>query len=164
MDRIGESLVYAFEGFELDARRRILSRADGEPIPLPPKAFDALLYLVEHPGELLDKGRLMDAIWPNVVVEENNLNQAISTLRRLLGELPGEQRFIRTEPGRGYRFVASVARVEAPPPANSGRAVRDGPRRDQAASPAVLSRRPTAAAYLVSAITGALLVLIAQSF
>ena len=59
---------------------------------------------------------MLDAIWPNVVVEENNLNQCISTLRRVLGERPTEHRFLVTEPGRGYRFVASVAVVadEAP--------------------------------------------------
>jgi TolB-like protein/DNA-binding winged helix-turn-helix (wHTH) protein/Flp pilus assembly protein TadD len=104
----GERPVYAFAGFRLDAQHRRLSRADGEPIPLAPKVFDTLLYFVERPGELLEKHALLGTIWPNVVVEENNLNQAISTLRRVLGELPGDHRFIVTEPGRGYRFVAAV--------------------------------------------------------
>ena len=101
--------TYAFEGFRLDAQHRVLSRADGEPIPLAPKVFDVLLYFVERPGQLIAKRELLEAIWPHVVVEENNLNQSISTLRRVLGERPGEHRFIVTEPGRGYRFVASVA-------------------------------------------------------
>lgn len=100
--------VYWFEGFRLDAQRRVLSRASGETIPLPPKVLDTLLYFVERPGELLDKRRLLEAIWPHVVVEENSLNQAISQLRRVLGERPEDHRFIVTEPGRGFRFVATV--------------------------------------------------------
>jgi pimeloyl-ACP methyl ester carboxylesterase/DNA-binding winged helix-turn-helix (wHTH) protein len=72
------------------------------------KVFDTLLYLVEHRGELIDKATLMKAIWPHVVVEENNLNQNISALRRTLGESATEHRFIVTVPGRGYRFVADV--------------------------------------------------------
>ena len=112
MTRAGERPIYAFEGFHVDAQRRVLSRSDGDPIPLAPKVFDTLLYFVEHQGELLDKRTLLEAIWPHVIVEENNLNQSISTLRRVLGERPGEHRFIVTEPGRGYRFVASVAQSQ----------------------------------------------------
>ena len=112
MTRAVERRIYAFEGFRVDAQRRVLSRAGGDPIPLAPKVFDTLLYFVEHQGELLDKRALLEAIWPHVIVEENNLNQSISTLRRVLGERPGEHRFIVTEPGRGYRFVASVAQSQ----------------------------------------------------
>jgi DNA-binding winged helix-turn-helix (wHTH) protein len=72
-----------------------------------------LLYLIEHRDQLLRRQALLDAIWPHVVVEETNLNQAISALRRVLGETPDEHRFIVTEPGRGYRFVASVEAVPA---------------------------------------------------
>jgi serine/threonine-protein kinase len=100
--------TYAFEGFRLDAQHRVLSRADGQSIPLAPKVFDTLLYFVERPGQLIAKRELLEAIWPHVVVEENNLTQAISALRRILGESPGAHRFIATEPGRGYRLVASV--------------------------------------------------------
>ncbi len=120
-------MTYRFSGFRVDAVRRLLFGADGEPIPLKPRVFDTLLYLVEHRGELLDKRTLLEAIWPNVVVEENNLNQAISTLRRVLGETRDEHRFIVTEPGRGYRFVASVEPVPAvttePSPARAETAV-----------------------------------------
>jgi TolB-like protein len=104
--------IYEFEEFRLAAGRRLLSHADGRPIELPPKAFDALLYMVRHPGELLDKAVLLKAVWPNVVVEENNLNQVISALRRALGN-GAESRFIVTVPGRGYQFVAAVSEANA---------------------------------------------------
>ncbi len=100
---------YEFDGFGVDARQRVLYRqADGARIDLQPRVFDALLYLVQHPGELLTKRELMQLLWPNVVVEENSLNQVISQLRKALGEKPSEHRFIVTSPGRGYRFVAAV--------------------------------------------------------
>lgn len=109
MDPSQANVGYEFGEFRVDAAQRLLrSCADGKPVSLTPKVFDTLLYLVEHAGQLIDKATLMKAIWPNVVVEENNLNQNISTLRRLLGESSAEHRFIVTEPGRGYRFVAAV--------------------------------------------------------
>ncbi len=100
-----ESLVYEFDHFRIDAARRLLTHG-GSPVPLGPKVFDTLLYLVSHQGRLLEKDELMRAIWPDTVVEENSLNQCVSTLRRALGESPGENRYIITVPGRGYRFVA----------------------------------------------------------
>jgi TolB-like protein/DNA-binding winged helix-turn-helix (wHTH) protein len=102
------SELYEFGGFRLDPLRRVLSGADGRPIALKSKVLDTLLYLVEHAGESLEKSAMMAAIWPNLVVEESNLNKNISVLRRALGEAPDEHRFIVTEPGRGYRFVARV--------------------------------------------------------
>jgi TolB-like protein len=109
--------VYEFGDFRLvAAQRRLTGRADGQPIELTQKALDALHFLVQHPGELLDKSVLMAAVWPNVVVEENNLNQVISALRRALGDGSGGRRFIVTVPGRGYQFVAPVREIheEAP--------------------------------------------------
>jgi TolB-like protein/Tfp pilus assembly protein PilF len=85
-----------------------LLRQDGTPVPLLPKAFEALTYLVEREGLVLDKDELMRAIWPDTFVEENNLTQIISTVRRALGEARGEHRYIATVPGRGYQFVADV--------------------------------------------------------
>jgi TolB-like protein/Flp pilus assembly protein TadD len=112
--------VFAFAQFSLDPRRRLLFGASGEPIPLAGRAFETLLYLVEHPNELVNKQTLMKAVWPNVIVEENNLNQTISAVRRVLGEIPGEHRFIITVPGRGYRFAPPVMRLEATAGANAG--------------------------------------------
>ncbi len=112
MGESAQRVTYEFDRFQVDPGQRLLrSRVDGEPLPLTAKAFDTLLYLVEHRGELVEKRTLMKAVWPNVVVEENNLNQSISALRRVLGEQAGEHRYIVTEAGRGYRFVAPVETV-----------------------------------------------------
>src|SRR5438270_12976785 len=102
--------VYEFGGFRLDASKRLLLKGGGEVVPLTPKVFDTLLYLVERGGAVVDKDELMRAVWPDTVVEETNLNQNISALRRALGESRGEHRYILTVPGRGYRFVADVKR------------------------------------------------------
>src|SRR5438034_1710716 len=110
--------VYEFGEFRLDAGKRLLWRA-GAPVPLTPRVFETLLYLVEHHDTVLDKERLMEAVWPDSIVEENNLTQNISSLRRVFGETPGSHRYIVTVPGRGYRFVADVrlqdANAEAEP-------------------------------------------------
>ncbi len=99
--------VYEFGDFHLDAAKRLLWR-DGVPVPLTPRVFETLLYMVEHHDAVLDKERIMEAVWPDSIVEENNLTQNISALRRVFGETPGSHRFIVTVPGRGYRFVANV--------------------------------------------------------
>src|SRR5260370_9643326 len=98
---------YEFGAFRVDASKRLLAR-DGMPVPLTPKVFDTLLHLVQHSGTVLGKDELMRAIWPDAVVEENNLNQNISILRRVLGDGRTEQRYIATVPGYGYQFVAEV--------------------------------------------------------
>ncbi len=104
--------VYEFGDFRLDAGKRLLWRADAQ-VPLTPRVFETLLYLVEHHDSVLDKERLMEAVWPDSIVEENNLTQNISTLRRVFGETPGSHHYIVTVPGRGYRFVADVKMREA---------------------------------------------------
>ena len=101
--------LYEFGDFQLDAAKRRLRRLDGTPIPLTPRVFDTLLYMVEHHDSVLDKERIMEAVWPDSIVEENNLAQAISKLRQVFGETPGSHSYIMTVPGRGYRFVAGVA-------------------------------------------------------
>jgi len=102
------SAVYEFADFRMEVAERLLRRRGGAAVPLRPRVFDTLLFLVQHSGTVLDKERLMEAVWPDSIVEENNLSQNISTLRRLLGEPPGSGRFIVTVPGRGYRFAADV--------------------------------------------------------
>jgi DNA-binding winged helix-turn-helix (wHTH) protein/Tfp pilus assembly protein PilF len=111
--------IYEFGDFRLDAGKLLLSRA-GEHVPLTPKVFDTLLLLVKRKGEVLAKEELLRTIWPDTVVEENNLNQNISTLRRVLGESRGENRFIATVPGRGYRFIPEVQTVSTGSNGRSG--------------------------------------------
>jgi DNA-binding winged helix-turn-helix (wHTH) protein/TolB-like protein/Flp pilus assembly protein TadD len=102
---------YKFRGFEIDVSRRLLRATDGDPISLTSKVFDLLLYLVANAGRTLNKDELMSAIWPDTVVEESNLTQNISILRKALGDVRGENAFIATIPGQGYRFVAEVESV-----------------------------------------------------
>ena len=80
-------------------------------IPLAPKVFDTLVFLIENAGRVLSKERMLEEIWEGAFVEENNLAQNISFLRRILGETKDEK-FIETVPKFGYRFVASVELVE----------------------------------------------------
>ena len=100
--------IYEFSDFRVDAAKRLLLKGDGESLPLTPKVFDTLLYLVRHAGKIIEKDELMREIWVDTIVEENNLSQNISILRRILGEKRGEHRFIATIPGKGFKFVASV--------------------------------------------------------
>jgi DNA-binding winged helix-turn-helix (wHTH) protein/TolB-like protein/Flp pilus assembly protein TadD len=100
--------LYEFGPFRLDTvRRRLLHR--NEPVPLTPKAFDTLLVLIENCGQVMEKDHLMDAVWPGVAVEENNLTQSISALRKALGEKRQDPQYILTVPGVGYRFIGTLA-------------------------------------------------------
>src|SRR5512138_402422 len=99
--------TYQFGPFHLDARERRLSRG-GEVIPLRLKVFDTLRVLVENAGRLVTKQELLDAIWPETIVEENNLNHNVSVLRKALGERATGQEYIETVPRVGYRFAAPV--------------------------------------------------------
>ncbi len=104
---------YVFEDFRLDPSRKLLLRLPGgEAVPLTQKAFEVLLLLVENSGKLVSKDDLMTRVWPDSFVEEANLTQTISVLRRILGESPHQHRFIVTETGQGYRFVAPVKAVD----------------------------------------------------
>lgn len=119
---------YEFGPFRIDTGERVLLRrpdtrspaadtrhltADTRqppwrPVPLTPKAFDTLLVLVENRGHILEKDQLMQRIWPDTFVEEANLANNISLLRKILGESEAEQTYIETIPKRGYRFSAAV--------------------------------------------------------
>jgi serine/threonine-protein kinase len=104
-----QSQNYEFGEFRIDAAKRLLKKEDNEIVPLTPKVFDLLLYLVQNNGKVIEKDELMTAVWTDSIVEENNLSQNISILRRILGEKRGEHIFIATVPGRGYKFVAEVS-------------------------------------------------------
>ena len=98
---------YEFGRFRLKVAERVLLR-EGELVPLTPKVFDILVTLVENGGQVVAKDDLMKRVWPNTFVEEGNLTQNISLLRKALGETPGGAQFIETVPRRGYRFVAET--------------------------------------------------------
>jgi TolB-like protein/DNA-binding winged helix-turn-helix (wHTH) protein len=99
--------LYEFESFRLDPQERLLLR-NGQPIRLPPRVFDTLVLLVQNSGHLVLKDDLMKTLWPDSFVEEVNLSQNVSMLRKALGEKTHEQRYITTVPGSGYRFAANV--------------------------------------------------------
>jgi len=109
------SLALKFGHFELQAHHRRLMR-EGEPVSMGARAFDVLLALAERRERIVTKAELMNLVWPGLVVEENNLQVQISSLRRLLGSDA-----IATIPGRGYRFTAEVAGTHGAGPASQQR-------------------------------------------
>src|SRR5882672_6053687 len=104
---------YEFGRFRLKSDERVLLREE-ELVPLTPKAFDILLTLLENDGRIVQKDDLMKKVWPNTFVEEGNLTQNVSLLRKALGESANGPQFIETVPRRGYRFVAPVSRINGP--------------------------------------------------
>jgi serine/threonine-protein kinase len=104
----GDPGVYAFSRFRLDRTHRTLT-CDGVPVKLVPRLFDLLLYLVENPGRVVEKDELFAAVWGGRIVEESNLTQAISALRKNLHTEGAGDSMIVTAPGRGYRFAAQVS-------------------------------------------------------
>jgi len=118
--------AYRFGQFRVDLLRQQLTGADGTVAGLSARAYDVLIYLVENRDRVVSKNELMKAVWPRSVVEENNLNQAVTILRRALGDRRDSPQFVRTIAGRGYRFVGDVSEEAAesepgapihPPPA-----------------------------------------------
>ncbi len=107
MANTAERGAYQFGPFHLDVRERRLSRG-GQVIPLRLKVFDTLLVLVQNAGRLVTKQELLDTVWPETTVEENNLNHNVSVLRKALGEKATGQQYIETVPRVGYRFAAPV--------------------------------------------------------
>jgi DNA-binding winged helix-turn-helix (wHTH) protein len=101
--------LYRFDEFELSRSRRALHR-NGRPVALLPKTFEVLAWLVENPGRVLTKEEILRAVWRESFVEENNLTQHISLLRKALADRAG---CIATIPGRGYQFTAEVVNAEA---------------------------------------------------
>jgi DNA-binding winged helix-turn-helix (wHTH) protein len=103
--------LYSFGEFRVDTQNRSLFRGE-VPIAITPKAFDVLLLLIQHGGELVSKDTLMQTVWPNSFVEESNLTQTVFMLRKALGET-SSQRYILTVQGQGYRFVPNVKSLPA---------------------------------------------------
>jgi len=101
------NISYEFGSFRLVPEERQLLR-DGQPVSLPPKAFDTLVILVQHSGHALKKNDLIKQVWPDSFVEESNLNHYISVLRKALGEENNANGYVETVRGYGFRFKADV--------------------------------------------------------
>jgi DNA-binding winged helix-turn-helix (wHTH) protein/Tfp pilus assembly protein PilF/TolB-like protein len=107
-----EKELYEFGEFRLDVTERFLARGDDEKrIPLSEKSFETLCVLVRNGGHLVSKKELLDQVWADSFVEENNLDKCIHAVRRALGEKPGEPKFIETVRKHGYRFIAEVRHI-----------------------------------------------------
>src|SRR5271155_4249622 len=109
--------LYRFGNFALDPGRRTLSRADS-PVSVTPKAFDVLLFLAQNPNRLVTKGELLEAVWGDTFVEEGNLTQYISHIRKALGDNSEDARLIVTIARKGYQFTADVTVAEPADTAN----------------------------------------------
>ena len=104
--------LYEFGEFRLDVDERKLVRCDGGTSgSLPEKAFQTLVHLVRNHGKLVKKEELLASVWPDTIVEENNLGKAIHSIRQLLGDSSANPQYVETVPKHGYRFVAEVERI-----------------------------------------------------
>src|SRR5437588_12057670 len=106
------SRLYQFGRYVLDAQRRALY-CEKSLVPLTPKAFDVLVFLAQNPNRLITKDELLNAVWGNTFVEEGNLTQYISHLRKALVDDPEHKGLIVTISRKGYQFTADVTVVEA---------------------------------------------------
>src|SRR4030095_9327996 len=102
-----KSLIYQFDDVSVDLERFEAIKSDSR-VRLEPKAFAALVFLIENRGRLVEKKELLDAVWKDAVVTENAMTRVIAQLRRALGDDSKEAKYIETVPTRGYRFIASV--------------------------------------------------------
>lgn len=109
-------MAYEFEGFTLDPAQVELTAQDGR-IPLEPKCYDLLLFLVENRDRVVTKDEIFDQVWPGVFVSEASISSTLKQLRRALGDDGSAQRFIRTVRGKGFRFVAPTVKRGAERPA-----------------------------------------------
>ncbi len=126
MLRDSATMLFKFDNYTLDVGERVLKRHD-KTVALTPKVFDTLLFLVKNHDRVVSKDELLRAIWPGHFVEESNLTQNVSVLRRALGESASGKKYIATFSGRGYRFVEQVTAVEPEAAAaeRSGRILRN---------------------------------------
>src|SRR5712671_95924 len=109
---LADGYLYRFGRFALDSRKRTLFRADS-PVSLTPKAFDVLLFLAQHPNRLVTKEELLKGVWGDTFVEEGNLAQHISHLRKVLCDVSEHAQLIVTIARKGYQFTADVTVAEA---------------------------------------------------
>jgi len=157
-----ERHFYEFGPFRFDPQKGRLLR-DGKAVLLNAKAVDALLVLVRHPGRTLERETLMQAVWPDAVVEDANLTVAISHARKALGENGETVEYIETIPRVGYRFVAEVREVreEALPLVIEKHSVSETVIEEEELSPTALSSSPAASRNVTVVLLGTLLLLAA---
>ncbi len=110
----GKNAVYEFGPFRLLVEERLLLH-NGRPVPLTPKNIEMLIVLVENHGRVVLKDTLMSRVWPDVVVQEDNITYNVSIIRKVLGDGPNGEPYIETVPKRGYWFVAAVTSRDAAP-------------------------------------------------
>jgi len=126
--------LYRFGPFVLNTLQHALLK-EGKPVALTPKTYDTLLVLVQNHGRMLSKNELMNALWPDSYVEEANLTQQVSMIRKALGESSSNPRYIQTIPARGYRFIADVQNcTDGETNANSSAPAEELPRENTKAS------------------------------
>src|SRR6266851_6209817 len=97
----------SFKAFRLDTANHILWR-NGDRVPIAPKSFDVLAYLIEHAGRVVTQDEILEALWSETYVNPEILRKYILEVRKTLGDRPDNPEFIETVPKRGYRFVAPV--------------------------------------------------------
>ena len=149
--------VYEFGAFRLDVADRQLKRAD-ESVPLTPKLFELLVFMLANSGRPMSKEELLKNVWPDTFVSEENLSRHISTLRKILTENSDGQKFIETMPKFGYRFAAEVivpkkSETEAevsPPEESDSQPVTSDPREVTVAASWVTQAKPKLSAHPVS--------------
>ena len=112
--------AYRFDRFRLDLAKQRLCGEGGVTLPVSGRAYDVLLHLIENRDRVVTKDEMLKAVWPRTFVEENNLNQAVSTLRRALGDSREAPRLILTVAGRGYRFIGDAQPESAVGAARTG--------------------------------------------
>src|SRR5215208_4722376 len=139
MQRDTHPKIYEFNGFRLEEGQSRLLYQD-QPVSLKPKILDLLIFLVKKRGQLVAKDELMKEIWPDAIVEENNITVSMSILRKTLGEARGDRQFIETVPRRGYRFVAEVTELstEQMPAGHSDESVQKDPEEEPIDSLAII--------------------------
>src|SRR5579863_8095929 len=111
--------VFKFADVEVREREFLLIKA-GERVPLEPKAFRVLLYLLRNPGRLIPKDEVVASVWSDSAVSDNSLTRSIAQLRRVLGDDSREPIYILTVPTVGYRWVSKVTSDD------DGFGIRDG--------------------------------------
>src|SRR5215510_5931165 len=165
LNKFEKDQTYRFGEYEVNAAERVLKRG-GEIVSLPLKAYEVLLALLERHGRVVSKEELIEQVWPDSFVDEANLARHVYTLRRALGERPkengGEDHFIQTVSGRGYRFVASVREsdeeeaervIHEPPAAGAAAPTVSSPAKREPLTGVINQRRRRAAIALAALIT-----------